>query len=202
MSERDSERSALAELDGSAASDANADTGFQSSLDRCSLFGRDTKRLFCSSIHESFSFNWCSISLNEDWEHMPCNYKDHTGKDFWKEASTILNALEPAFKADYHHHYDTGEYIQVNTPKKSHVKRLKQHLTDLEPRYKGYSVPKLKRLVKVKLREARYSMRAVIEFQDKFGKDAALHMLENNADIMFTRNYRGCTWGSETVNYE
>lgn len=52
-------------------------------------------------------------------------------------------------------------------------------------------VPKLTRLIKKKLVKPRYNMRAVIEFQDEFGKDAALHMLETHADIMFGYSYGG-----------
>lgn len=203
MRDSGSDRGASADLDGSAASDANTDTDFRTGLDRFSLFGRNSKRLFHASTHKGLTPGsaWCSVALNDDCEDIACNYSDYTGKDFWTETSAILSAAEPAFKAQYEYHDDTGYYISMRTPKKSHVKRLKQLLMDLEPRYKGYSVPKLTQLVRVNLSEARYSMRAVIEFQDKFGKDSAMHMLESHTDIMVTRVYcLGYTWGSGTAN--
>ena len=177
--------------------------GFQTRLDMLSLFGNDGKRLFHCLQHNGFGEDWCSVRLNECWEDIASNYHDYTGKKFWEEVIAFLNAAEPAFRVGrLYNHDDTGEYIRVRTPTKSHVEDLKQVLMELEPRYKGYSVPKLTKLVKVNLSEARYSMRAVIEYQGKFGQESALHMLEFHADLMFTAVYcHGCTWGTGIAKY-
>ena len=202
MSETDSDGSASEQLDETAAPDVNAntDTGFQTKLDSLSLFGRNSKRMFYG-IQDRFSGDECSVGLTDDWEHISCNYLEYTGMNFWEEVIAFLNAAEPAFRVGcMNKYYDTGEYISVKTPTKSHVQRLKQVLMELEPRYKGYSVPKLTQLIKVNLSEARYSMRAVIEYQGKFGQESALHMLGSYADFMFTRVYlRGYTRGSGTA---
>ncbi len=48
-------------------------------------------------------------------------------------------------------------------------------------------MPKLTRLVAMKPNESQYSVQAVIEYQGKYGHDAALYLLETHADVMFAR---------------
>ncbi|BDA43042.1 hypothetical protein COCOBI_04-0520 [Coccomyxa sp. Obi] len=107
----------------------------------------------------------------------------------WDEIVVFLNDAEPAFMASIERHDDGGEGVYVESPKNSHVKHMKQLLEELERRYQGYSVPKLTRLLKKRLDRPRFNTRAFIKFQDKFGTDAALHILETHEDIMFPYRY-------------
>ncbi|BDA43041.1 hypothetical protein COCOBI_04-0510 [Coccomyxa sp. Obi] len=179
----------LRDVNGRASLDADTDTCSQASIESDIYSDKHSERLFAFHRHTERAHNggnWCSVALNYGWyDTVTCNYNEYTGKDFWKEVITFLNVAEPAFKACAQDYGDCDFYVHVSTPKNAHVKHLKQLLIELEPRYIGYSVPKLARLIANKLKRPRFSMRAVIEFQDKFGKDAALQMLENRARVMF-----------------
>ncbi|CAL8468962.1 g8503 [Coccomyxa elongata] len=124
------------------------------------------ERLFYCYV-QGIKSNWYSVHLHNDWEGIPCDYHDYTGKDSWEEVAAILNVAEPAFKAQHKYHSDPGDFISVQNVivlEKFPVERLEQLLVELEPRFTCYSVPKLTRLIMTELVKPRYNMRAVIEF--------------------------------------
>lgn len=177
-----SHRGAKAELDPSAVCDTNMCTGPTACIET-----RNEPLFDCSGRNE---IDWCPVYLNYDWEGIACSYHDNTGKDFWEEATAMLNAAEPAFKARHGHSFYRGDYISVdNVPEKSQVERFKQFLVEMEPRFTCYSVPKLTWLLKEKLVKPRYGMQAVVEYYDNFGKDATLQMLETHLGDILPRFY-------------
>lgn len=187
--ETDTDSSSSRKLDASAHCDADTDADSEASIESRWWGQSHSERKIWLGICDAggYGMDFCYVYLNYDWEHIACNYRDYTGKGMWDDIAAFLNAAEPIFNAHAVRCDDGSREVHVDTPKRSHVKHLKQLLVELERRYQGYSVPKLMRLIKDRLYRPKFSMRAMIEFQDKFGTDAALHMLESHADIMFQK---------------
>lgn len=208
-SERDADSQASSEAYQSSANESDSDSGSSGNLEENTECDANTvtdskasvesqwwgpshserKFLFDFCSLEGFGSDFCDVYLNRDWEHIPCIYREHTGKDLWDDVTAFLNTAEPGFKAHTDYYIDSEPEVHVKTTKNSYVKRLKQLLVEVEQRYQCYSVPKLTRLIRTRLNQPRFGIRAVIEYQDKFGKDAILHMLETHEDIMFRYSY-------------
>lgn len=114
--EGDPESGATGELDARSPCDVNTDTESEASGET-DIYGYiHMKRLFsfhpqCSRYNSNI--NWCSVQLNYTWEDIVRDYHDYTGKDFWDDVLTCLNAADPAFEARAGDNYDVEFFLYV-----------------------------------------------------------------------------------------